>query len=143
MKTWKPILAALVIFAAGVVTGGLTVKLRQPPLPRHTNAPVKKAFTVPRDGQLRDLSRRMQNQLDLTPGQRERIEAILDGSQERMKAVWDQLGPKIREEFREMRQKIRSELTPEQRKKFAELMQRHDERKKRDERNSPSAEKKQ
>ncbi|PYJ95620.1 MAG: hypothetical protein DME23_23565, partial [Verrucomicrobia bacterium] len=52
-------------------------------------------------------------------------------SQERVKTLRDEIGQK---EFREMRQKIRSELTPEQRKKFAEIMQRHDERNKRDER---------
>jgi len=91
---------------------------------------------------LRELSRRMQAELDLTPEQRERIEAIIHDSQERVKTLRDEIGQK---EFREMRQKIRSELTPEQRKKFAELMQRYDERKKRDERTArpspPPAEK--
>jgi len=136
VNTWKPILAALVIFAAGVVTGGLTVNLRQQPA-------AKKPVAMPRESQLRELSRRMQAELDLTPEQRERIETIIHDSQERVKSLRDEVGQKTSEEFREMRQKIRSELTPEQRKKFAELMQRHDERKKRDERNSPSAEKKQ
>ena len=124
MNTWKPILAALVIFAAGVVTGGLTVNLRKQPA-------AKKPVAMPREGQLRELSRRMQAELDLTPEQRERIEAIIHDSQERVKMLRDEIGQK---EFREMRQKIRSELTPEQRKKFAEIMQRHDERNKRDER---------
>jgi len=140
VNTWKPILAALVIFAAGVVTGGLTVNLRKQPARPKGTVVAKKPVAMPRE--LRELSRRMQAELDLTPEQRERIEAIIHDSQERVKTLRDEIGQK---EFREMRQKIRSELTPEQRKKFAELMQRYDERKKRDERTArpspPPAEK--
>ncbi len=139
MNTWKPILAALVIFAAGVVTGGLTVNLRKPA--------AKKPVAMPREGQLRELSRRMQAELDLTPEQRGRIETIIHDSQDRVKLLREEVGQKTSEEFREMRQKIRDELTPEQRKKFAEIMKQHDDRNKRDERtarpSSPSVEKKQ
>ena len=136
MNAWKPILAALVIFAAGVVTGGLTVQIRQPrpALNPGGNAPIRKVPAMPREAQLRELSRRMQAELDLAPEQRDRIEAIVRDSQERMKAVRDEVGKKIGEEFREMRQKIRSELKPDQRKKFAEIMKQHDERDKRDDR---------
>jgi len=138
VNTWKPILAALVIFAAGVVTGGLTVNLRQQPA-------AKKPVAMPRESQLRELSRRMQAELDLTPEQRERIETIIHDSQERVKSLRDGVGQKTGEEFREMRQKIRDELTPEQRRKFAEIMKQHDGRNKRDERTArpspPSAEK--
>jgi len=138
VNAWKPILAALVIFAAGVVTGGLTVQIRQPrPAPNPGgNAPIKKVPAMPREAQLRELSHRMQAELDLAPEQRDRIEAIVRDSQERMKAVRDEVGKKIGEEFREMRQKIRSELTPDQRKKFAEIMKQHDERDKRDDRSA-------
>ena len=128
MNTWKPILAALVIFAAGVVTGGLTVKLRQPRLPHPGSGQVKKTAGLPREAQLRELSRRMQAELDLTHEQRGRIEAMIRESQERMKALRDDVGQKMNEELRELRQKIRGELTPEQRKKFAEIMKQHDDR---------------
>ena len=97
---------------------------------------------MPREAQLRELSHRMQAELDLAPEQCDRIEAVVRDSQERMKAVRDEVGKKIGEEFREMRQKIRSELTPDQRKKFAEIMKQHDERDKRDDRSahpSPTA----
>jgi len=134
VNPWKPILAALVIFAAGVVTGGLTVTLRQSRAPLPPSEPVKKPAGLPREGQLRELSRKMQTELALTPEQRQHIEAIVHDSQERMKTLRDEVGQKIGEEFREMRQKIRGELTPEQRKKFAEIMKQHDERNKRDER---------
>jgi len=138
VNAWKPILAALVIFAAGVVTGGLTVQIRQP-RPATTpagDAPVRKVPAMPREAQLRELSRRMQAELDLAPEQRDRIESIVRDSQERMKAVRDEVGKKIGEEFREMRQKIRLELTPDQRRKFAEIMKQHEERDKRDDRTS-------
>ena len=138
MNAWKPILAALVIFAAGVVTGGLTVQIRQPhPAPNPGgNAPVRKVPAMPREAQLRELSRRMQAELDLAPEQLGRIESIVRDSQERMKAVRDEVGKKVGEEFREMLHKIRSELTPDQRKKFADIMKQHDERDKRDDRSA-------
>ena len=136
MNTWKPILAALVIFAAGVMTGGLTVKLR-PLRPLPANQQGKKTVAAPREAQLRELSRRMQSELDLNPDQREHVEAIIHDSQERMKKLREDVGQKIGEEFREMRQKIRSELTPDQRKKFIEIMKQHDERNKRDARPVP------
>src|SRR5207245_10200637 len=123
VNAWKPILAALVIFAAGVVTGGLTVQIRQPrpaPNPGGT-APIRKVPAMPREAQLRELSRRMQAELDLAPGQRNSIETIVRDSQERMKAVRDEVGKKVGEEFREMLHKIRSELTPDQRKKFGAI----------------------
>jgi Spy/CpxP family protein refolding chaperone len=138
VNAWKPILAALVIFAAGVVTGGLTIQIRQPPPTPSPggNAAIKKVPAMPREAQLRELSRRMQAELNLAPAQRDRIEAIVRDSQERMKTVRDEVGKKIGEEFRDMRQKIRGELTPDQRRKFAEIMKQHDERDKRDDRTS-------
>jgi len=139
VNAWKPILAALVIFAAGVVTGGLTFQVRQPrPAPNNPggNAPGKKMPAMPREAQLRELSRRMQAELNLAPEQRNSIETIVRDSQERMKAVRDEVGKKVGEEFREMLHKIRSELTPDQRKKFAEIMKQHDDRDKRDDRSA-------
>ena len=121
MNTWKPILAALVIFAAGVVTGGLTVNLRKQPA-------AKKPVAMPREGQLRELSRRMQTELDLTPEQRGRIETIIHDSQERVKSLRDEVGQKISVESSDMRQRIRNELTAEQRRSFAEILKHHDER---------------
>src|SRR5206468_6388262 len=82
MNAWKPILAALVIFAAGVVTGGLTVTARQPRLPHPEGAQTKRPTALPREGQLRELSRRVQKELGLTPVQREQIEAIIHESQD-------------------------------------------------------------
>lgn len=138
MSTWKPILAALVIFAAGVVTGGLTVKLRRLPTPPQPGQRVSDARPWPAqrwDGQIRDLSKRMEKHLDLTPEQRDRVESIVRDTQKRMKSILDEVAPGTRDEFRQMRQRIREELTPEQRKKFEELF-----KERRLEKSTPSAE---
>ena len=125
MNTWKPILAALVIFAAGVVTGGLTVGLRRQPAGPRWAAPgqgVPRPWLTQRlAGQQGDLFRRMERQLALTPEQRQRLETIVRESQERIRTLADDLAPKTREELRRMRARIREELTPEQRRKFEKI----------------------
>jgi Spy/CpxP family protein refolding chaperone len=132
VKAWKPILAALVIFAAGVVTGGLTLDLKRPPWnpragPRSDS--IRKPYVSGRwDVQLREISKRMEERLDLTLDQRERITAIVRETQSRMKALWEDVAPKTREEMRQMRDKIRAELTPEQREKFEEIFKQRTER---------------
>ena len=127
MNSWKPILAALVIFAAGVVTGGLTVNLRtRPASPGVRILEQRAAPSQSWDNRIRELGKRMERQLDLTAEQRDRIEIIVRDSQRRIKSVFDEATPKAREEFRETRTKIREVLTPEQRKKFEELFKPRD-----------------
>ena len=124
MSTWKPILAALVIFAAGVVTGGLTVKMRTTPLPSPSGPrsyDSRPGVTPRMEGQLRELSKRMEKHLDLTPQQREEIETIVRDSQKRMRGMWEEIAPRTRDEFRQTHQRIREVLKPEQRRKFEEL----------------------
>jgi Spy/CpxP family protein refolding chaperone len=113
VKPWKVILATLVIFVAGMVTGGLAIKHFQP-LPATTKAPPSL--------QRFDLLRRMEKRLDLTPAQQERIEQIVRESQERTKKAWDQVRPIIRDEFQRVQDRIREELTPVQRKEFEKLL---------------------
>jgi Spy/CpxP family protein refolding chaperone len=112
VKHWKVILATLVIFGAGIVTGGLAGKrIEAPPPPFH------------RPGMQRvEVLRRMEKRLDLNLEQRQRIEQILCDSQERMSKLWEQVGPKMREEFHLVNKRISEELTPEQKKKFEELI---------------------
>jgi Spy/CpxP family protein refolding chaperone len=125
VNTWKPLLAALVIFGAGVITGGFTVNLRrQPPAPRWTatgQEPTRPWLNARLAGQQGELFRRMERQLDLTAEQRQRIEAIVKESQGRIRALAEDLAPRTREELRRMREKLREELTPEQRRKFEKL----------------------
>ena len=113
MKPWKVILATLVIFVAGMVTGGLATKRLQPE---------PAAIKAPPSLQRFDLLRRMEKRLDLTAQQQERIGQIVHESQERTKKAWEQVRPLIREEFQRVQDRIRGELTPEQSKKFDKLL---------------------
>lgn len=132
MNVWKVIFAALVIFAAGVVTGGLTVRLK--------HASVSPPTAQPNLGPLRqrgELLDRMQRQLYLNPTQREHVEQILRESHDRMKQLWDSIAPQAQEEHRRVNEKIRAELDPEQQIKFEEMLKRTsnrnlDERRKRE-----------
>ena len=120
MKAWKVILAVIVIFCAGAVTGGLTIKVVQNRA-RATPAPTRMAIHEPGWMQRFEFLKRLQRQLDLAPQQRERIEALLSESQERMKAIWEPLAPQAQAEFKNVREAILKELTPAQKQKFEEL----------------------
>ncbi|MHB8519363.1 MAG: Spy/CpxP family protein refolding chaperone [Limisphaerales bacterium] len=111
--------AALVIFGAGFVTGTLSHKLvpaQTRPLRLGLNGPTT-PWTAPR----RMFLRRMERELDLAPAQREHIQQIMDASQERMKKLWEPVAPGARDEFHRLREQIRAELTPPQRAKFDEM----------------------
>lgn len=140
MNVWKPILAALVIFAAGVITGGMVVRMQPGPWARPSSGgpepgslrPVRAErlesptalrnwAQPPGEGQLRDLSQRMGRYLELTPEQRERVQTLLKESQARMREIADEMAPKTREEFRRLREGLRQELRPDQRQRFEEM----------------------
>jgi hypothetical protein len=133
VNTWKVILATLVIFGAGVVTGGLLVGYSdralhssQPPQPlptvQHepTNAPVISTAhdnrPVPPPNALfrKDFMDRLNHELDLSPEQHDQIEKIVSEGQDRTRELW-------RVEWIETRQKIRKELAPRQQSRFEEL----------------------
>ena len=119
MNTWKIILATLVIFGAGVVTGGLVVSHA---LQSNTaNSPAANSAT-PWQAQNRDLLRRMDRELHLTLEQHERIEKIIGESQDRTRSLWKPITPQMTAEMQTVREGIREELKPGQRKKFDELM---------------------
>ena len=106
-------LATVVIFAAGVVTGGLLVRQTAP------RPPV--AGGIPFLGRVETINRTA-NQLDLTPDQRRRVAEIVRNSREQIADYFVILEPDIQQVFREMRQQIRSVLTPSQREEFEELV---------------------
>jgi hypothetical protein len=143
VNAWKIILATVIIFGAGVVTGGLLVshashaKVKQPRALTSANPPAH--WTPP----LREFPRRAENELQLSfeqrriefllnatrelklsPEQHKRIERLVRESQEQTRKLWEQVGPQMRKELVEVKEKIREELTPLQRKRFEELMKR-------------------
>lgn len=127
MKVWKVILVTAVIFASGVVTGGLVArKTLAPAQPQEfqssTNRPGQ-AFRPDRRMR-RDFVERVAEELELTPEQSAQIEAILRESQERTRKLWEAVSPQMRAEFKATQEKIRAVLTPAQQQQFEELMKR-------------------
>lgn len=125
MNSWKVILATIVIFGAGVITGGLLVNHVEKPL-HAAPAPTAGWSDVP--PQLRPemlnyrFVQRLSDRLDLKPDQRQKIEKIIADGQNRTHDLWKLVGPQFQSLWRDTRQQIREVLTPEQRKQFEELM---------------------
>ena len=128
MNSWKVILATMVIFGAGVITGGLVVHHAVGPqrarqarvLGGGTNATPQ--TVTPAQMQRMEFLIRANLELDLTPDQRERIEKILREGQEKSRKIWEAVQPDMRKELQLVRERIKAELSPEQRRRFEELM---------------------
>jgi hypothetical protein len=60
--------------------------------------------------------------LQLTPEQREKIERIIADGQEQNHEIWTNVAPKMRAVIQDVTQRIRAELTPDQLKPFEELL---------------------
>ena len=117
VSPWKVILATLVIFVAGLVTGAIGVQRllkRSAPQPR---SEIMHPWML-RDGFRVELERRLQ----LTPEQSERIERITREGQERVREISSLVTPEIQVELKAVREEIRETLTPEQRAKFEEML---------------------
>ena len=144
MNTWKVVLATLVIFVAGILTGAMLVRssARMNPFRQQRNflqLPTERSqgFQFPREGRegrppvqsnapsqfmRREFSILLQSELRLTQEQREQIEGIMADGQERIQKVRQRIEPEIRKEMTESRERIRDVLTQEQRERFEQLM---------------------
>jgi hypothetical protein len=137
---WKVILATVLIFGAGVFTGGLLVNfvehshpksLRHPSAgsgshPGTNNAVPPHWAEIPPPRLAEKLGRQFVQQLNdtlqLTPEQRERIGKLIVEGQERNRQIWTNVAPKMRAVMQEVNQQIRAELSPEQLKAFEEML---------------------
>lgn len=123
MNTWKVILATMVIFAAGVVTGGmLSWRLQHNYLMPRQRPGYRPAQPLSPGGLRLDFLRRAQRELDLTPQQRERIDKLLKEGQERSRKLMEPVTPQLREELGRIKQEFLQVLTPEQRERFDGLI---------------------
>jgi hypothetical protein len=150
MNSWKIILAAVVIFCAGVITGSLLVNQvpekrpgdaapvttepnthppgdnRQPgsrpevPLPRWLVERLSKDERLSKE-----FVRRLDKELHLTLAQSNHIAAIVAEGQERNRVIWTNVAPHMLKVMRDVNQQIRAELTPEQVKQFEVSMKQH------------------
>jgi hypothetical protein len=123
VNTWKVILATMVIFGAGVVTGGLLVRLTalKPAKPSHANVPSRSIPTAPGVTRV-ELLRRAERELDLTPEQREKADKLISASQERTKKIVEPIAPKIRDELKQTRDQFRALLTADQQTRFDDMV---------------------
>jgi hypothetical protein len=135
---WKVILATVVIFGTGVMTGGLLVNSVDQPHGRNsrhsqttgahsqTNSPAPRQpdFPMPRvaDRIGKQFVEQLDDALQLTPEQREKIEKIIADGQEQNHEIWTNVAPKMRAVIQDVTQRIRAELTPDQLKPFEELL---------------------
>ncbi len=132
MNDWKIIFATVVIFGAGVISGGLLVnytdvahlKAAQPPPPfvdvtnntalTDTNRVVKPPNKRLPEILSRQFVDRLEKELQLTLDQRADIEKIIAQSQDEARKSFQTIR-------QEARQSIREELTDEQKKRFDDL----------------------
>jgi Spy/CpxP family protein refolding chaperone len=130
VSPWKVILATMVIFACGVMTGAMltrTITPRAEPAPALAAQPTPARMSAPPLFQMQrtNFLKVLDKQLDLSAAQREQIGKIMKASQERTQPLWNQIAPQMSEEIKSVREEIRGVLTPEQRKKFVELLRRN------------------
>jgi len=130
VNSWKVILATMVIFGTGVVTGGLLVRnADRGRLNRaQPNQQVIRQVQATSAGMRMDFLRRVQRDLDLTADQRERIDRILKESQDRTRKIMEPVSPLIRQELQRTKEAFREELTPAQRARFDQLLKQQNQR---------------
>lgn len=140
MNYWKVILATVVIFGAGVLTGGLLVDFvahshqknpRRPQAnavthPPTNNAALARLPEIPPPRLAEKMGKQFVQQLNdtlkLTPEQRGKIEKIITDGQNRNREIWTNVAPKMRAVMEEVNQQIRAELSQDQLKPFEELL---------------------
>lgn len=124
---WKAIVAALVLFFAGVLSGVMGQRLieaRQATQPPSNKRPFPGGPPMPWTGVRMSFMERLTKDLELTPDQAKKIDQIIKSSQERLRALWEPVAPKARAEMTNSHAAISAVLTPEQQKKMEELFKR-------------------
>ena len=130
MNSWKVILASLVIFGAGVVTGGLLVNHVNHFHPREVFRPPPD-IPIPRsiaEHGSKQFIQQLTDKLQLTPAQKDKIQKIIADGQDRNHCIWTNVAPKMRDVIQDVNKQIREQLTPAQQEQFEEIL-RHPPRK--------------
>ena len=141
MNSWNLILATVIIFGAGVITGGLLVDHVEQPHAKasHHNPGTTVASTVPtnRAPALRpvdifnlkqpelltqDFVQKLDDQLQLTAVQRDAIQKIIANGQELNHSLVTNCTAQYHQVLQEVRQHIREQLNPDQLKEFEKLL---------------------
>lgn len=133
MKNWKPILAVLLIFAAGVATGAMAARAKfraelADRIQERRGGPggPRPGPPGPRMGEFRErFIEGLKKDVGISEDQAQQIDKVMRESQERMAKIWEPVEPKAKAEFEATNQKVKSILTPEQLVKFEEMKKRH------------------
>lgn len=121
VTSWKIIVATLVIYIAGLVTGTYLTDLRESP---RRNGETRRDPSSPRGPRMHDFIQRFGNELNLSDQQRTNITQILQTGQERMDVLMKEMQDPIREEFSRVNGEIKELLTDEQKNQFESIMER-------------------
>jgi hypothetical protein len=139
MNSWKVILATIVIFGTGLVTGGLLVP-QVAHFRGHESFRGAPASHVSAGGLKFEFLRRVQRDLNLSPEQQERIDKILSQGQERTLRLMDPVRSQLQAEVKRAKEEFLEVLTPEQRSRFEEIWKQqhrqHEQREQREQRHS-------
>lgn len=126
MNFWKIILATVVIFGAGVMTGGLLVNYVERGHPGNHHPPAgdhDSDLPMPHSEMLnKSFAQQLDDALHFTPEQRKAIEKIIADGQQRNHDLWKFVSPQFRAVMQDTHQKIREQLNPDQRKQFEKLL---------------------
>jgi Spy/CpxP family protein refolding chaperone len=113
---WKLAFAFLLVFVAGVTTGGLLSTLH---VRRHFLGP-------PHSGEMGDRMREhLRRALDLTPEQAAKIAPIVDATSTKLEAIRVETAQRVRNAMEESERQISPELTPEQQEKLHKMKLQH------------------
>ncbi len=139
MNAWNLILATVVIFGTGVITGGLLVDHVEQPHAKasHHTAAVAAPVTTNRPPVVRatelfnlhqpeilsqDFVQKLDDQLQFVPAQRDAIHKIIADGQCQNQALWTNWVGQSKQVLGEIRQHIREQLNSDQRKQFETIL---------------------
>lgn len=134
MNSWKVILATVVIFVAGIVTGALVIRNLQSPTARPDSVPKAPATArapvfhdnrpvIPQVFLMRaNFVQKLDHELKLNEVQRAHVERIVREGQERIRQICQDMQPQIHATLVETRDRIAAELTPDQQTVYEELL---------------------
>jgi hypothetical protein len=131
VNSWKVILATVVIFGAGVMTGGLLVNYVQHDHPKIPHRPLPPAEPRAQNGGAnqtqpqilrKEFVQQLDNALQLTPEQSSAIHKIIADGQEQNHAIWTNNTAQMHKVMQDVQRQIREQLTAAQQKQFADLL---------------------
>lgn len=128
MKSFKIILAVLVIFGAGFFSGHLfSSRAQSRPASTALSEPgetgVRGTNSVPPwERGRRSFIGRLQEDLGLTDEQRDRMDVIFQESRQRTHELWERLREPMAKEVQFVADQVKTVLTPDQQEKYDEMM---------------------